>query len=95
MTTSTEPITLSAKEIRLSWISEMSNAVRPGMPPVMFRALLALVRTEGPGLASPSNQWWARRLRWIELKLEQGFDPEFILVQALWDMHFANENDGR
>lgn len=97
--TSTEPVSLTAKEVRRVWISELYEAVASlhdtDSPPVVWHGLLLVMKEQGPGLADPSNTWWPRRLRWLDLQLERGHSEKWIVIKALSDMQFANENDGR
>jgi hypothetical protein len=88
--------TRTNQQIRREWLDEITQAVDLYQDPVLMRALLALVRSEGPALADDRNQWWPRRFRWIDLQMEAGvMSVEMILIRALFDMNFANEHNGR
>lgn len=96
--TSTEPITLSAQELRRIWISEMIDAaysIAPPGHPALWQGLACVILREAPGLSDPSNLWWPRKILRVRLAVEAGRDPRETVVFALRDMKFANDNDGR
>lgn len=88
----TVPSSPTFQQLRREWITEIVEALEFFTPPVVWRATLELIRSEGPGLASPDNEWWARRLRWVEMQVARGSSPRLIVTQVLLQMMLANED---
>ena len=97
--TSTEKVLTGMKERRTEWIAQLVDAavkMEAGrVPPVVWEAMLDLMLREARELMAPTNAWWLRRIHWIELQRELGRNPAWIMIQALRDMKFSNDNDGR
>lgn len=94
--TSTE--ILSNKLRRFEWLSDLVNAaykVGADAPEVVWRGFALVILSEGPELASPTNEWWPRRINDIRRRLEAGQDVRVVMVSGLRDMLQANDRDGR
>ncbi len=96
--TTTEKVLSTTKERRTEWIRLLIEAATeipvPGHP-ALWEGLLLLMEHEGPELASPSNKWWARRLRWHGVARNSGMAYREIVIHSLAAMKFANDADGR
>lgn len=85
----TKPLPL--KDQRTAWLNEMGALVGDGqLTSGEWLHVLERIRTEGPSLAIPSNERWAIRFRWITKQIERKHDLQWIVLQSLVDLHYAN-----
>ena len=88
-------IGITAKQARAEWIDNITASLIDDMDPLLWAGVVLVMLKEGPGLAAPTNRWWARRFRWVRVQVERHADPRTIVITALRDLRFANDNDGR
>jgi hypothetical protein len=93
--TSTQTCSVTAKQARADWLDGITASLIDDMDPLLWAGVVLVMLKEGPDLAAPTNMWWARRLRWLRTRVELRHVPRVIVIEALRDMRFANDNDGR